>query len=943
MGFPSPLRKVVAAAAVLATAVVTPVALAGPAAAVTVGAGGYAATRPAGTAGPSDSDGAAVTPKVTSRMAGRAVPTNDWWSSLVFQRYAGNPYSENMYAHPLSFHANAKGISVGYPNKPNISSDGRMYEYVHTSDLNVGVSGLNAPKTEVDGWGDWNVTPRWSDGTRTLRTTIAHGSPYVYAEVAGGNALVEFTGSASVWRNDGNVLGVTVNGRDYALFAPSGKNWSLTGTASASAPAAFFSVAVLPSRGALPLFTKYAYSFVTDTKVSWSYDAASARVRATYTASTTAKQGSQTGTLQALYRHQWRNSSDAVTEHRYVSPRGEMRLREGASFTTSAEFNGVLPALPLAPGADKAKLRAAIDAELNAADPYKGAVDTYWTGKALWRIAALIPVANQIGHTAGRDKAIGLVKSRLADWLTAGSGETGRLFAYDSTWKTLIGYPAGYGTDSELNDHHFHYGYYVLAGAMVAQHDPAWVSDSQYGGMLKLLVKDAANYDRSDERFPFLRNFDPYAGHAWASGHAGFGHGNNQESSSESMMFNTAAILFGQATGDTALRDAGIYLYTTEREAIGQYWFDVDGAVFPSSYGHDTAGMVWGAGASYSTWWTANAEEIHGINMLPITGGSLYNGAWKADIKQNISELRASNGGQESEWRDIIWQFLAMADPAAAQSLWQGAEPAPEDGDSRAHANHWITALNAWGTPDHSVTANVPTYAVLSGSAGRTYVAYNVSGSAVTVRFSDGQTLAVPARAMAWRGPAGSGTEPGNGSGPRPTASPTASPTVSPTASPTPEPTATPTSTPKPTVTPTAGGVDARSTIQAEDYQAQSGTVLEDTTDTGGGRNVGYIADGDWLRYDDVRFGSEAARQFKARVASGAEPGISGLVQVRLDSPTAAPIGDFAVANTGGWQSWRTIAANISGVTGTHTVYITFSSGQPAEYVNLNWFTFSSS
>ncbi|GAA3445345.1 carbohydrate-binding protein [Planomonospora venezuelensis] len=43
-----------------------------------------------------------------------------------------------------------------------------------------------------------------------------------------------------------------------------------------------------------------------------------------------------------------------------------------------------------------------------------------------------------------------------------------------------------------------------------------------------------------------------------------------------------------------------------------------------------------------------------------------------------------------------------------------------------------------------------------------------------------------------------------------------------------------------------------------------------------------------------------------------------------------------------GWQSWRTIPANIRAVTGTHTVYITFSSGQPADFVNLNWFTFGS-
>ncbi|MBF8193350.1 carbohydrate-binding protein [Nonomuraea sp. K274] len=149
------------------------------------------------------------------------------------------------------------------------------------------------------------------------------------------------------------------------------------------------------------------------------------------------------------------------------------------------------------------------------------------------------------------------------------------------------------------------------------------------------------------------------------------------------------------------------------------------------------------------------------------------------------------------------------------------------------------------------------------------------------------------------------------------------------------------TSDPGPTNPP--GGVDARSTIQAERYQAQSGTMVETTTDTGGGQNVGGISNGDWLRFDGVNFGSQAARQFRARVASGAGAGVSGLVQVRLDSPTATPIGDFAIGNTGGWQSWRTLPANISGVTGTHTVYLTFSSGQPADFVNVNWFTFATS
>ncbi|MEV0536607.1 glycoside hydrolase family 16 protein [Kitasatospora sp. NPDC050463] len=159
----------------------------------------------------------------------------------------------------------------------------------------------------------------------------------------------------------------------------------------------------------------------------------------------------------------------------------------------------------------------------------------------------------------------------------------------------------------------------------------------------------------------------------------------------------------------------------------------------------------------------------------------------------------------------------------------------------------------------------------------------------------------------------------------------------------TPSPTVPPTTQPPttPPTTPPGGGGSAYATIQAEAYGGQSGTALETTTDSGGGQNLASLANGDWALYPGVDFGSTPARQFKARVASGAAGGVSGLVEVRLDSRTAAPIGSFAVANTGGWQSWTTIPANIGGTTGKHDVYLTFTSGQPADFVNVNWFTFS--
>ncbi|MDO0924832.1 glycoside hydrolase family 16 protein [Streptomyces sp. TG1A-8] len=142
------------------------------------------------------------------------------------------------------------------------------------------------------------------------------------------------------------------------------------------------------------------------------------------------------------------------------------------------------------------------------------------------------------------------------------------------------------------------------------------------------------------------------------------------------------------------------------------------------------------------------------------------------------------------------------------------------------------------------------------------------------------------------------------------------------------------------TTPPPTGNRDAYSAIQAESNDSQSGVITEATTDSGGGQDIGSIANGDWALYKGVDFGSTPANQFVARVASGAASGVSGLVEVRLDSRGNAPIGSFALSNTGGWQSWRTVPANIGSVTGTHDVYLTFTSGQPADFVNVNWFDF---
>ena len=137
---------------------------------------------------------------------------------------------------------------------------------------------------------------------------------------------------------------------------------------------------------------------------------------------------------------------------------------------------------------------------------------------------------------------------------------------------------------------------------------------------------------------------------------------------------------------------------------------------------------------------------------------------------------------------------------------------------------------------------------------------------------------------------------------------------------------------------PTGGNRDAYGTIQAESFDSQSGLQVMDVD--GGGKKLGAISNGDRALYRGVNFGSSAARTFVARVSSGAASGVSGLIEVRLDSATAAPVSTIAVGNTGGWQSYRDVPGSLSGVTGTHDVYLTFNSGQPADYVDLDSFTF---
>ena len=266
---------------------------------------------------------------------------------------------------------------------------------------------------------------------------------------------------------------------------------------------------------------------------------------------------------------------------------------------------------------------------------------------------------------------------------------------------------------------------------------------------MELLISDAGNWDRKDTRFPFMRNFDVYAGHSWAGGTTHGPRGNNEESSSEDVNFAGAVALWGEVMDKPEIRDAGLFMYASLVSSIEQYWFDVDNQVFPEAFAHPNVGIVWGDGGVYDTWFSNLPVFIHGIQFTPISVGSLWLGRRPDNIERNLQHLVQGNDGQVHLWRDLFWMLEALADPKKAKARLDDEHWfEPEGGNTMAHTYQFISALSTLGKLDTTVSADTPFYAVFAGEKGKSHVAFNGSDKPRTVKFSDGVSFEVPARSM---------------------------------------------------------------------------------------------------------------------------------------------------------------------------------------------------
>ncbi|TQL90898.1 carbohydrate binding protein with CBM6 domain [Actinoallomurus bryophytorum] len=104
---------------------------------------------------------------------------------------------------------------------------------------------------------------------------------------------------------------------------------------------------------------------------------------------------------------------------------------------------------------------------------------------------------------------------------------------------------------------------------------------------------------------------------------------------------------------------------------------------------------------------------------------------------------------------------------------------------------------------------------------------------------------------------------------------------------------------------------------------------VEKTTDTGGGWDVGGIASGEWLQWQEIPL--QGSVTLKARVATTEAGRQLRFVVDGVAGPTVT------LPNTGGWQTYQTVNAGTFSLAAgsTHTVRVEFVSGP----LNLNYWT----
>mmetsp|Transcript_5476 Transcript_5476/g.5907 ORF Transcript_5476/g.5907 Transcript_5476/m.5907 type:complete len:1006 (+) Transcript_5476:51-3068(+) len=247
--------------------------------------------------------------------------------------------------------------------------------------------------------------------------------------------------------------------------------------------------------------------------------------------------------------------------------------------------------------------------------------------------------------------------------------------------------------NGRYNDHHFHYGYFLYASAVMAKIDPTFTD--RFGANVDALFYDIAHSSNGNSRgigsdsifFPMSRHKSWFDGHSFATGMFPFGNGKSQESSSEAVNCYYGAYLWSLVRNEAT--DFSRLLLSTEIRSTKMYWhmlpskvtvnnntdsgsssFGIHPHIYPSEFEKNyMVGNVGMLDVAANTWFGNDPLYVHMINAIPITAATrlLFDENY---VKYEYPFLMNGRDSVEMAWRGYTVSIHSVINPNKA---WEEA------------------------------------------------------------------------------------------------------------------------------------------------------------------------------------------------------------------------------------------------------------------------------
>lgn len=625
------------------------------------------------------------------------LPTNNFFTNIGLNAtyFPIAPY-------PYHVKIDDNGVIISYTEWRGATS-----EYIITPFIgNLVLTMSESASMTINSYDELSVNLKWTrnGGVGTMASPIVRGSPYI---------TMEYNQMTPLFRSSHAILSVNQNtgsgpftGTQFTIFMNNGQSWkiySLNGTSITFTKRDNQIIADRPFTGVIratliirpqdeSILDASAQTYPVGAAVSYSFNNNLANIQFRWKT----KGGCPERLLMSALPHQIDSMVFSNTLTRadisYSTIKGKAIAVTGQAWILQEQLTTIKWFSPSGIASDK---RTDV---LNALNRDKGlrcrVPDSYTAGKVLASMGRLALIADELGETATAAFIRTNMKTDIEPWL---NGTNMNSLKYENLWGGLctswgLNDPwADYGM-AWYNDHHFHFGYFIYAAAVIGKEDRTWINT--YKKPILDIVRDYANPSSQDPFYPVARNKDWFDGHSWASGLFPFGDSKNQESTSESVNAYYGLYLLGESLGNTQMRDYGRLLLATEIRSVKKYWqITQQSDIYPEPFkSNKIVGVLWSTKVDHSTFFGNNLEYIHCIQMLPFTPISeeMLPAYWiREEYPVLQTALTRTRDPIAEPWKGFVYMAHAIIDKVTA---WTEVNTLRyyDNGNSQTNTLYWV-------------------------------------------------------------------------------------------------------------------------------------------------------------------------------------------------------------------------------------------------------------